>query len=121
MNQTMFDVINAMNAMTSAMKELTKAVTDKELSTFEELFNPDTDLPAEAAQSEKAEEPKKEAAPKKSKYSKLDVRSCLSKLNKDGHTAEVQALLKKHGAAKLSEIDESEYEAIMEEAQSIGS
>ena len=47
MNQTMFDVINAMNVMTAAMKELTQAVTEKELSTFEELFNPDTDLPAE--------------------------------------------------------------------------
>lgn len=117
MNQTMFDVINVMNAMTAAMKELTQAVTDKELSTFEELFNPDTDLPAETpAKTEQVPEKPKE----KPKYTKLDVRSCLSKLNKDGHTVEVQALLKKHGAAKLSEIDESEYEAIMEEAQSIG-
>ncbi len=37
-----------------------------------------------------------------------------------GHTAEVRALLKKYGAAKLSEIDPANYEALMKDAEVIG-
>ena len=44
-----------------------------------------------------------------------DVRAVLA-----GHTAEVRALLKKYGAAKLSEIDPTNYEALMKDAEVIG-
>ena len=49
-----------------------------------------------------------------------DVRAVLAEKSRAGHTAEVRALLKKYGAAKLSEIDPANYEALMKDAEVIG-
>lgn len=49
-----------------------------------------------------------------------DVRAVLAEKSRAGHTAEVRALLKKHGADKLSEIDPSKYEALLQDAEVIG-
>ena len=49
-----------------------------------------------------------------------DVRAVLAEKSRAGHTAEVRALLKKHGAAKLSEINPANYEALMKDAEVIG-
>lgn len=73
---------------------------------------------------EKKEEVKQEEAPAKTeekKYTLEDVRKALAEKSGAGFTAEVRELLQKHGASKLSGIKESEYAAIMEEVQTIGS
>ena len=62
---------------------------------------------------------KTKEAPAK-KYSMEDVRKVLAEKSGAGFTAEVRALLEKHGGAKLSAIAEAEYAAIMEEAKEIG-
>ena len=49
-----------------------------------------------------------------------DVRAVLAEKSRAGHTVEVRALLKKYGAAKLSEIDPANYEALMKDAEVIG-
>lgn len=49
-----------------------------------------------------------------------DVRAVLTEKSRAGHTAEVRALLQKFGAAKLSEIDPANYEALMKDAEVIG-
>lgn len=49
-----------------------------------------------------------------------DVRAVLAEKSRAGHTAEVRALLKKYGAAKLSEIDSANYEALLQDAEVIG-
>lgn len=49
-----------------------------------------------------------------------DVRAVLAEKSSAGHTAEVRALLKKHGADKLSEIDPAKYEALLQDAEEIG-
>ena len=49
-----------------------------------------------------------------------DVRAVLAEKSRAGHTAEVRALLKKYGAAKLSEIDPANYEALIKDAEVIG-
>ena len=49
-----------------------------------------------------------------------DVRAVLAEKSRAGHTAEVRALLKKYGAAKLSEINPANYEALMRDAEVIG-
>ena len=49
-----------------------------------------------------------------------DVRAVLAEKSRAGHTAEVRALLKKYGAAKLSEINPANYEALMKDAEVIG-
>lgn len=49
-----------------------------------------------------------------------DVRKALAEKSAAGFTAEVRELLKRHGAAKLSAIAESEYAAIMDEVKELG-
>ena len=61
----------------------------------------------------KKEEPKPEL--------KLEnVRTVLAEKSRAGHTAEVRALLKKYGAAKLSAVDPANYEALLKDAEVIG-
>ncbi len=45
------------------------------------------------------------------------VRSVLADKSRLGHTTEVKALLQKHGAVKLSEVDPAEYAALLSEAE----
>ena len=49
-----------------------------------------------------------------------DVSAVLAEKSRAGYTAEVRALLKKYGAAKLSEINPANYEALMKDAEVIG-
>ena len=47
------------------------------------------------------------------------VRAVLADKSRLGHTAEVKALLQKHGAVKLSEVDPAEYAALLAEAEGL--
>ena len=49
-----------------------------------------------------------------------DVRAVMADKSRMGFTAEVKALLTKHGANKLSEVDVKEYAALLAEAEVIG-
>lgn len=46
-----------------------------------------------------------------------EVRAVLADKSRAGHTAEIRALLQKHGADKLSEIDPARYPALLAEAE----
>ena len=48
------------------------------------------------------------------------VRAVLADKSRHGYTAAVKALLRQHGADKLSEIAPSEYEALLAEAEALG-
>ena len=48
------------------------------------------------------------------------VRAVLADKSRRGYTAEVKALLRQHGADKLSEIAPSEYEALLAEVEALG-
>ena len=48
------------------------------------------------------------------------VRAVLAEKSCNGYTSEVRALLEKHGAAKLSEINPAEYPALLAEAEVLG-
>ena len=60
-----------------------------------------------------AEAPVPEAEP----LTPEQVRAVLAEKSRAGHTAEVKALLLKHGADKLSDIDPAEYPALLAEAE----
>ena len=69
--------------------------------------------------SDKTDEPKD--APEAEKTPALaDVRALLAEKSRDGFTAQVRAIITAHGANKLSEIDPSEFPAIMKEAEVLG-
>ena len=46
-----------------------------------------------------------------------DVRSVLARKSVEGHTAEVQALIRKYGADKLSQVDPAHYADLLREAE----
>ena len=50
-----------------------------------------------------------------------EVRTVLAGLSRNGLTAQVRELLQKHGADRLSEVNPTEYAAILKEAESLGS
>ena len=50
-----------------------------------------------------------------------EVRAVLANKSRAGFTNEVKQLLMKHGAEKLSGIAETEYAALMKEAENLGS
>lgn len=99
--EPMMKVINALSALTAALQELTEQTTKGYLSTFEEICNPETD-----------EQPKSE----QKAVTIEEVRAVLSELSRAGKTAQVKALLRKHGADKLGEIDPGEYAVLLKEA-----
>lgn len=66
-----------------------------------------------------APELNKTEAKKEQKISLEDVRAVLADKSRKGHRAEVKELLTKHGVERLSDINPSEYETLIEEARGI--
>ena len=67
------------------------------------------------------EEPKDAAAPKKEKkvYSFEEVRAVLAAKSRDGHTDEVKVVISSFGVEKLSDIDPSKYEELLQKMEVI--
>lgn len=69
--------------------------------------------------------PAKEAEPEKpaeteKKLTLADVRAVLAEKSRAGFTEEVKALIAKHGADRLSEVPETEYVALLADAEVLG-
>lgn len=62
-------------------------------------------------------EPVPEPVPEEKPLTLEEVRAVLAEKSRAGHTAEVKALLIKHGADKLSDIDPAEYPALLADAE----
>ncbi len=95
--------------MTAAMQKLTEKMTSEYISTFEEICT--------GSESQKEPEPVKEEKP----VDRPEVRAKLAELTRLGFSDEVKALLQKHGAERLSAVDDAELPALMKEAEALGS
>lgn len=79
--------------------------------------------PDQTTEEKPAQEPEKKTAAKKEEKAEPkpltleQVRAALAEKSRAGHTSEVKALLIKHGADKLSDIDPAEYPALLAEAE----
>ena len=79
--------------------------------------------PDQTTEERPAQEPEKKTAAKKEEKAEPkpltleQVRAALAEKSRAGHTSEVKALLIKHGADKLSDIDPAEYPALLAEAE----
>lgn len=104
--ETMVKIINALSALTAALQEYTVQTTDGYLATFEPIYEP-------------TEEELQEIAPKDEPVTFVQLRSRLSEISRSGHTAEVKELIAKYGAEKLSDIAESDYAAVLAEAEGL--
>lgn len=111
----MMELVNAMNALTAALQKFTSQTTNAYLDTFEEIYDPEKDEP------QAAEAPKEQPTPKKEEATVtfVQLRSRLSEISRTGKTAEVKELIAKYGASKLSDIAESDYAAVLAEAEGL--
>ena len=85
--------------------------------------------PDQTTEEQPVQKPEKKTAAKKKESSTEEegqqskplsleqVRAALAEKSRAGHTSEVKALLIKHGADKLSDIDPAEYPALLAEAE----
>lgn len=104
--ETMVKIINALSALTAALQEYTAQTTDGYLATFEPIYEP-------------TEEELQEITSKDEPVTFVQLRSRLSEISRSGHTAEVKELIAKYGAEKLSDIAESDYAAVLAEAEGL--
>lgn len=111
----MMELVNALNALTAALQKFTSQTTNAYLDTFEEIYNPEKDetQAAEAQKEQPAPEQKTEVV------TFVQLRSRLSEISRSGKTAEVKELIAKYGAEKLSDIAESDYAAVLAEAEEL--
>ena len=108
-------IIRTMRQLANDIEVFAKSMTDPD-TPYSEIYNPDKDEPAAekpkpAAKKQEAEEP----------VTLTDVRAVLAEKSRSGFKDNVKMLLQKHGAEKLSELAESEYAAVLKEAQALGS
>ena len=92
----------------------------KDFTTVKELavkLAKELNLFIEALDSE--ETPKAEPACELVPITLEEVRTVLAELSRDGKTQEVKAILKRHGASRLSEVNPDEWEAILDETAEI--
>lgn len=106
----MMELVNALNALTAALQKFTAQITENYLNSFEEIYDPEKDEPQDTA-------PKEEPTPEKQTVTFVQLRSRLSEISRAGHTAEIKELLTKFGAEKLSDVAESDYAALLAEAE----
>lgn len=66
------------------------------------------------------EDPEEKAPVQKPALTLEQVRAVLSEKSRAGYTAGVRELLQKYGASKLSQVDPSNYEALLRDAEVIG-
>jgi len=86
-------------------------------ATIEELRNAAAAINEAAnwlAEQFSAEAPAEESAPAPEPLPTLEeVRAVLANASRAGHTAEIRSLLQKYGGSKLSEVDPSNYKALL--------
>lgn len=104
--EPIMQLVNAMTAMTTAMQKLTEKMTSEYINTFEEISN-------------SSETPKQTEEPEKP-IDRSEARAKLAELTRLGFSDEVRELLQKHGAERLSAVDDAELPALLKEAEAIG-
>lgn len=103
--EPMMKIINALSALTAALQEFTEQTTNGYINTFEEIYNPEKDEPTTTNELPTV--------------TFVELRSRLAEISRNGHTAEIKELLQKFGAGKLSDVAETDYAALLTEAEGL--
>lgn len=115
----LLDVVSDLRALADSLQAVADVMVQSEPAA-------DTDADEKAEPEKKAETKsagkaagKKKAAaePEEKPLTLEEVRAVLAEKSRAGHTTEVKALLIKHGAEKLSEVDPAEYPALLADAE----
>lgn len=114
----LLDVIEDLRSLADSLQAVADAVSNngvaEEMTTTKELEG--NGKPKAAAKKTVAKKTPK-AEPEAKPLTLEEVRAVLAEKSRAGHTAEVKELLNKHGADKLSEINPSEYAALLADAE----
>ena len=120
----LFDVIGDLRSLADSLQAVADAVEDDGTAEAEMTVTKEPEETGKAGKTGKAAKntAKKDAKPAKQEPEEKpltleEVRAVLAEKSRSGHTEEVRALLNKHGADKLSEIDPVEYAVLLTEAE----
>lgn len=97
------------------------AATIEDLRSAAAAINEAANYLAQLFSGDNAEEQPEARTPEQKPVPTLEqVRAVLAVKSRAGHTAEIRALLQKHGADKLSEIKPKEYVSLLADAEVLG-
>lgn len=99
----LLDVVNDMESLTESLRTLTNAIA--------------SDEPSAESEEKSSLQETQEVKPAAKIISVEDVRAVLTPISQSGKTAQVKALLTKYGASRLSDIEPSEYESLLADAE----
>ena len=114
----LLDVIADMRSLADSLQAVADAMTQTEPADVPEENTGEKPKKAGGKKSAKeAVETSPPPAPEEQPLTLEEVRMVLAEKSRAGHTAEVRALLVKHGAEKLSDIDPARYPALLADAE----
>lgn len=115
----LLDVVSDLRSLADSMQAVADVMVQNEPAAdtaAEEKAKPEKK--AETKPAGKSAGKKKAAVePEEQPLTLEEVRAVLAEKSRAGHTAEVKALLTKHGADKLSDVDPAEYPALLADAE----
>ena len=114
----LLDVVSDLRSLADSLQAVADAVAQggqeqPDQTTEEKLAQ----KPEKKTTAKKQEPPIETPVPESKPLTLEQVRAALAEKSRAGHTSEVKALLIKHGADKLSDIDPAEYPALLAEAE----
>ena len=118
----LLDVIGDLRSLADSLQAVADAVADNgaaeaEMTTTKEPEKTGKNGKAGAKNTAKKDAKAAKQEPEEKPLTLEEARAVLAEKSRSGHTEEVRALLNKHGADKLSEIDPAEYAALLAEAE----
>ena len=108
----LLDVVSDLRSLADSLQAVADAVTQ---GGQEQPDQTTEEKPAQKPEKKNVAKQVEKAEPKP--LTLEQVRAALAEKSRAGHTSEVKALLIKHGADKLSDIDPAEYPALLAEAE----
>ena len=118
--QIILEVVSNLTTLAESLKTYAEAMTEAE--GFETICTPEPEVKEQKeAPKPKAAASKKEQPAEETPLSRTDVRAKLADLARNGFGDDVKAILKKFGADRFSEIKDEDLNALMKEAEAVGS
>lgn len=113
----LLDVIGDLRSLADSLQAVADAVAENDASAEMTAAKEAEEKGRPKAAAKKTAKKTAKAEPEEKPLTLEEVRAVLAEKSRAGHTAEVKELLNKHGADKLSEIDPTEYPALLADAE----
>lgn len=111
----LLDVVSDLRALADSLQAVADVMVQNEPAA--DTASEEKAEPEKKADTKPAGKKKAAAEPEEQPLTLEEVRAVLAEKSRAGHTAEVKALLTKHGADKLSDVDPAEYPALLADAE----